>query len=128
MPATWLLALSRVVLAAAFLCIGLIATDVFVRGYRQRMPIMEAVWPVSALYSGPLATWAYRRWGRPQSPRWLEAHGLEQPPEKSPWATYAVGVSHCGAGCTLGDIVAEFIDRAHRLVEGGTRGQSLGAG
>jgi Domain of unknown function (DUF4396) len=25
-----------------------------------------------------------------------------------PWAAVATGVSHCGAGCTLGDIIAEF--------------------
>ncbi len=31
-----------------------------------------------------------------------------QPPDKPGWAVTAVGVSHCGAGCTLGDIVAEF--------------------
>jgi len=70
--------------------------------------VMEAVWPVTALYFGPLAVWAYRRFGRPQSPRYLSERGLQEPPGKPAWATYAVGVSHCGAGCTLGDIVAEF--------------------
>lgn len=24
------------------------------------------------------------------------------------WVTTAIGVSHCGAGCTLGDVIAEF--------------------
>ena len=36
------------------------------------------------------------------------APGRDEPPDKPAWATYAVGVSHCGAGCTLGDIIAEF--------------------
>ncbi len=70
---------------------------------------MEAVWPITALYFGPLAVWAYALWGRPTSGRWLRQHGREEPPEKPAFATYAVGVSHCGAGCTLGDIVAEFM-------------------
>lgn len=67
------------------------------------MWIMEAVWPITALYFGPLALWAYFRWERPQSHRWMEKHG--DPPKKSFAATTAVGVSHCGAGCTLGDII-----------------------
>ncbi|UIJ35536.1 DUF4396 domain-containing protein [Allobranchiibius sp. GilTou73] len=72
------------------------------------MAVMEAVWPVTALYFGPLAIWAYWRFGRTTSPAWLKQNELEQPPEKPGWATIAVGVSHCGAGCTLGDILAEF--------------------
>ena len=28
--------------------------------------------------------------------------------QKLPWLSVAISVSHCGAGCTLGDIIAEF--------------------
>ena len=42
------------------------------------------------------------------SRRWLREHELDQPPGKPKWTTTAIGVSHCGAGCTLGDIIAEF--------------------
>ncbi|NKQ57789.1 DUF4396 domain-containing protein [Amycolatopsis sp. K13G38] len=70
------------------------------------MPVMEAVWPVTALYFGPAAAVGYHRWGRPKSRRWQREHG--DPPDKPGYATTAVGVSHCGAGCTLGDIVSEF--------------------
>jgi len=91
-------------LLLAFACAGLILYDLFGRGYRQRMRIMEAVWPITALYFGPLALWAYRRWGRPQSPKWKEERGGEAP-EKGFAASVAVGDSHCGAGCTLGDII-----------------------
>jgi hypothetical protein len=108
MPGRWLVALSWFALALAFASAALILYDIYGRRYRQRMRIMEAVWPVTALYLGPLAVLAYARWGRPASPRWLEQRGREEPPEKSDWATYAVGVSHCGAGCTIGDVVAEF--------------------
>jgi hypothetical protein len=68
---------------------------------------MEIVWPVTALYSGPLAIAAYWRWGRPQTGKWQQAHG--NAPEKSFPAAIIVGVSHCGAGCTLGDIIGGWL-------------------
>ncbi|HET6878201.1 MAG TPA: DUF4396 domain-containing protein [Jatrophihabitans sp.] len=108
MPPTWLTAVSWIALAAAFASAAVILIDIRGRGYRQMMPVMEWVWPVTGLYFGPLAIWAYRRFGRPKSAKWLHRHGRDEPPDKPHWATVAVGVSHCGAGCTLGDIVAEF--------------------
>lgn len=70
MPAVWLTAVAWVsLLAAAFVAVGAIVYDVFGRGYRQQMGIMEAVWPVTALYFGPLAWLGYRRWGRVNSPK-----------------------------------------------------------
>lgn len=106
MPADWLVRLSWVALALAALCSVAVAADIFVGGYRQRMKVMEAVWPVTALYLGPVAVWLYWRFGRPQSRKWLEHNDRDAPPDKPGWATTAIGVSHCGAGCTLGDIIA----------------------
>ena len=108
MPAAWLVVLAWVALAVAFLCAGAIVYDILGRGYRQHMRVMEVVWPVTALYAGPLALWGYRRFGRPRTRRWLADHDRDEPPGKPCWAAVAVGVSHCGAGCTLGDIIAEF--------------------
>jgi hypothetical protein len=108
MPATWLIVLACVALAVGFLSALVILHDILGRGFRQPMPVMEVVWPVTALYAGPLALWGYHRYGRPKTRRWLADHDREQPPEKPGWATVAVGVSHCGAGCTVGDIIAEF--------------------
>lgn len=83
-------------LAVCFACALVILADRYVLGHRQHMAIMTVVWPVTALYFGPLAVWAYLRYGR-------EPHR-----DKPGWATVAIGVSHCGAGCTLGDIIAEW--------------------
>ncbi|OBB99232.1 DUF4396 domain-containing protein [Mycobacterium sp. 852002-40037_SCH5390672] len=107
-PPPWLTALSWAALALAVGSAIVIMIDIYARGYRQRMRIMEAVWPVTALYFGPVAVWMYWRYGRPNSSRWLQQRGLDQAPDKPKWATIAIGVSHCGAGCTLGDIIAEF--------------------
>ncbi len=61
---------------------------------------------MTALYLGPLDWLAYRRWGRPNSPKLQQERG--EPSYGFP-ASVAVGVSHCGAGCTLGDIIAAFL-------------------
>ena len=92
----WLTVVSVVVLAVGVLSAGWILFDIFGRGRRLRMTVMEAVWPITGLYLGPLAILAYRRWSTPRS---------AEPGQKPFWATVAVGVSHCSGGCTLGDIV-----------------------
>jgi Domain of unknown function (DUF4396) len=108
-PPTWLVWLSWTSLAVAALCAVDILSDIYGRRRRQMMPVMEVVWPVTALYFGPVASVAYRRWGRPKSMRWLCEQGLDEPPDRPFRTKVAVGVSHCGAGCTLGDIVAEWV-------------------
>ncbi|MEX0429056.1 DUF4396 domain-containing protein [Nocardioides sp. DS6] len=106
-PPLWLDVVAWVALGGALACAAWILVDV--RRFRPHMPVMAWVWPITALYAGPLAVWGYCRFGRPTSHRWLAEHDLDEPPSKPRWATVAVGVSHCGAGCTLGDIVAEWI-------------------
>ncbi len=106
MPPTWLTDLSWAALALAFASAAEIVYDIYVHGYRQPMRVMEAVWPITALYFGPVATVAYGAWGRAKASRWEAEHGEQ--PRRPFWTVVAVGVSHCGAGCTLGDVIAEF--------------------
>jgi len=108
MPPMWLTVVAWIALAAGFVSATIVLVDIYVRGYRLKMPVMEAVWSATGLYLGPLAVWGYWRFGRVTSTRWLREHDLQRPPDKPGWAAVAVGVSHCGAGCTIGDIVAEF--------------------
>lgn len=107
MPPTWLTVLAWISLASAFVCTGLIAADIFVRGHRQHVWIMDAVWPLTALYSGPLGWLAYRRWGRLNSPRYRQQAGARG---HYPFSV-SVGISdtHCGAGCALGDVIGEWV-------------------
>lgn len=106
-PPTWLEVVALLSLAVAIACAAAIVWDVYVTGYRQPMGVMEAVWPVTALYTGPLGLWAYASWGRPKSSRYVERHG--EPARRGFATKVAIGASHCGAGCTLGDIVATWI-------------------
>ena len=102
MPPTWLTVLSWVWIGVAFASAALILYDIFGRGYRQRMRIMEVVWPVTSLYLGLLAVFGYVRWGRTGTPKWIQERGER---ETAFPAKVAVGVGHCGSGCTLGDII-----------------------
>jgi len=71
---------------------------------RPKMWIMNLVWPLTALWSGPIGLWAYLRYGR--SSRALAA-------EKQPFSVLvAKGTTHCGSGCMLGDMVAEALSAA----------------
>ena len=47
-----------------FVSAAAIVYDICGRGLRQPMRVMEAVWPITALYLGPLGWPAYARLGR----------------------------------------------------------------
>ena len=87
-------------LALGFGCAGWTLVDIYGRRHRQHLPVMEAVWPLTAVYFGPLAVWAYRRFGHA---------GMGEHTRRPRWPSVAVSVSHCGAGCVLGDVIAEFV-------------------
>ena len=72
----WLTALSWSWIALAVLSVVVIARDVFVGGRHQPTRTMDVVWPLSALYLGPVAVLLYRRWGRPRSTPAVAATGL----------------------------------------------------
>jgi hypothetical protein len=108
----WLYAVSIVALAIAGLSAIVIVVDMLA-GYRQRMWIMNLVWPITALWSGPIARWAYFRIGRLSTHQALRAanqRGEEPAAKDKPFAMdVALAATHCGAGCYFGDIVAEWI-------------------
>lgn len=75
----------------------------------QKMPIMNVVWPVSALFGGVLAVLAHRRLGTPAG----RAGDTQKPPFPG---IVAKGALHCGSGCTLGDLAAEWLAFAAPVV------------
>ena len=67
------------------------------------MWIMNVVWPITALYSGPLGLWAYFKWGT------LSTRNKSKEQQEKPfYQSTAIGALHCGAGCSLGDLIAEW--------------------
>jgi hypothetical protein len=96
-----------------------ILADIVLGGRRQRMRVMEAVWPITALYFGPFGLWAYWSIGRPGampdrrhcgsgSSSSGKTHGRGHR-QKPMWQTTFVSTCHCGGGCTLGDIAGEWL-------------------
>jgi hypothetical protein len=94
-------ALYDAAVAYLWVCAGCTAVLAFqmIRNPRK-MWIMNIVWPVTALYFGPLAVWYYFRYGR------LTKHERARLPF---WHAAALGTTHCGAGCTLGDFAGEWL-------------------
>ena len=80
------------------------------------MGVMDAVWPLTMLYWGPLGLPFYFSFGRAAAPSRTQmpahiqmhehAHGAAEPPM---WQAVFKGAAHCGAGCALGDFAAEWI-------------------
>ncbi|MEG9435574.1 DUF4396 domain-containing protein [Edaphobacter sp. HDX4] len=74
------------------------------------MSVMNLVWPITALYFGPIAVWAYLQFGRARKgPAMPHKEGGHQEKEKPvTWNQVALATSHCGAGCTIADVLTEF--------------------
>jgi hypothetical protein len=104
----------------AFCSAGAIAVDIL-RGRRQPMAVMNFVWPITALYFGPLALWAYWRLSRMSSGASGNDHSHRRPSGKPFWQSVFVGSTHCGAGCVLGDITGEWVVFATGLLVANSR-------
>ena len=104
---TWLMVISWVSVALGVASAWVVAADLLA-GHAQKMWIMNIVWPVTALWSGPLGAWAYFRYGRADekaAQKHQKSHG-----SAPPWPVLVgKAATHCGTGCTLGDIAAELI-------------------
>jgi hypothetical protein len=108
----WLHDLSIAYLALSAVCAAVLAFDLM--RHPQHMGIMNVVWPVTALFGSLWIVWQYFAYGRLASHE--KAHAAmerrEQPPNKTetPFPVMvANGALHCGSGCTLGDICAEWL-------------------
>jgi hypothetical protein len=98
--------LAWISIALAFLCAVWIALDE--TKHPQSMAIMNVVWPVTALYLSVFAVWAYFTLGRRYTRAAMQHSEPHSQHKGLTAAQVAVGTSHCGAGCMLADIVAEF--------------------
>ena len=92
----WLTDLSSASVAMGIVCAVVIEIDE--ARHPHKMWVMNLVWPLCALFGGLLWLAGYWRWGR------ADARG-----ETSMAVAVAKASSHCGAGCTLGDLIAEWL-------------------
>ncbi len=100
----WLHILSTGMLAAGIVIAMIIAFDEL--QHPQAMAIMDVVWPITALFGTFFALAAYAAYGRQSGKRRRGGHGDNSTP-------FAVSVgkatTHCGSGCTVGDLIAEWL-------------------
>lgn len=77
--------------------------------YPQSMKVMNIVWPLTALWAGLLALWAFFSF---EGKRLNDSDGagmnMNMNMGTSPfWQKIALSTFHCGAGCTLADMIGE---------------------
>lgn len=79
------------------------------RKHKQSMRIMGIVWPLTMLWASWIGLIAYISFGRQKhkaEPMDMD-HKMDMPHSK--WQGIALSTLHCGAGCTLADIIGESI-------------------
>ena len=111
----WFHILSIAALGFGALCTLVVVVDV--ARHPQKMMVMNVVWPVTALFGTALTVWGYFRYGRQSSRQAMaEAHNTGErseegtPADSQPYpAVVGKGALHCGAGCMIGDILAEWL-------------------
>jgi hypothetical protein len=123
----WLHILAWVSITVCLLCALGLTLHTLLRP--QKMAIMSVVWPITALYLGPIAVVLYRRAlpvseKKPMPPAIKAA--MERHKDDPPTLLQnTLAVFHCGAGCSLGDLIAESIVPALGITFAGAFGSKL---
>lgn len=97
MPPVWLSGFAAWWIPLSILSALVVLADIFLLGHRQHMGVMEAVWPLTMLYWGPVGLIFYFWFGR-------AGHD-----DRPMWQAVFNGATHCGAGCALGDFIGDWI-------------------
>lgn len=114
-----------------FICSGFVIALIIANNLmhnKQPMKIMNTVWVLTALWGSYLALWAYFKLGkvnRQQQSKSMDMKpdmkmkmdmNMQNMPMNMPmrnmnrphWHSIALSALHCGAGCTLADIIGEW--------------------
>lgn len=101
------------IVALFFILSGLVAAIMIafdLRRHPQPMKIMNPVWILTGLWGSILALTAYYAFGRAlqtKKPMNMPMAGMKM--ESRPhWQSITLSALHCGAGCTLADIMGEW--------------------
>jgi hypothetical protein len=101
----WLHVLSIAALLLGAMCAAWVLVDVL--RHLQKMMVMNVVWPVTALFGTLMTVFGYLRFGRAIS---CETAMAPSPAKHQPFAAIVGKAAlHCGAGCMIGDLVAEWL-------------------
>lgn len=122
-------------LSLFFVCSGIVSAMIIaydLNRHPQSMKIMNAVWILTGLWGSYLALWGYYKFGRnkPDETGMSMSENMDMdmkmdmskdadmdmdmkmdmpmPSSASKWQPIALSALHCGAGCTLADIIGEW--------------------
>lgn len=125
-PPQWMTWLAIIYIASSLLSTLVISFDILA-GHRHDMWIMDLVWPITALYASVATVYAYLKIGRADPAEDSLAEDADiladggEADGKAFWQTVGIGDTHCGSGCTIGDIIAEtfvFFVPIYLIVDG----------
>lgn len=98
---------------SGFVCTLIMLVDIFPHR-RQSMKIMEAVWPLTGLWAswaGLIAYWKLGRSSKKKPMMHMQDMNMQEfsmhKPHPLHWQSIALSTLHCGAGCTLADLLGE---------------------
>jgi hypothetical protein len=94
-----------------------VSYDMFKKKHIQKMTIMNVVWPVTVFYLVPIGIWAYFHLGHSYSSKsssdqkhLIKSHEYKNAKSNRKfWERIFVSATHCGAGCTIGDVLSTWI-------------------
>ena len=124
----WLHLLSWVFVPLGIISAGFVTLDI-ARRAPQPMKVMQYVWPINALWAGIFGLPIYWKLGR-MGPRLARTRSTTNMPDMDMktmedtarpfWQSVTIGTLHCGAGCSLADLVGPFIFRALPFMAAGS--------
>jgi hypothetical protein len=108
-------------------CAALVAVDI-ARRAPQPMTVMRYVWPINTLWAGVFGLLVYWKLGR-MGPRSASGAAMKMSgtamkmmdePKRPFWQSVVTGTLHCGAGCSLADMVGPFVFAAAPFMVAGS--------
>jgi hypothetical protein len=108
-------------------CAAFVAVDI-ARRAPQPMTVMRYVWPINTLWAGVFGLLVYWKLGR-MGPRSASASTMKMSgtamkmmdePKRPFWQSVVTGTLHCGAGCSVADMVGPFVFAAAPFMVAGS--------
>lgn len=125
----WLTIIAWISLGLSFISFIYVASDI--KKHPQNMKVMNLVWPLTTLFGSVVWVIAYRKWGRARSAmsqaKMNSSNTMNQMnmkdnmvqnskdmtmtdmPKSSMPVSVFIGTCHCGAGCSLADLIIEWL-------------------
>lgn len=103
----WINIISWISLIIAIICFIVVLIDII--KHPQKMKIMNIVWPVTMLFGSIIWLAAYFKWGKNKTNKSMKMMpGMKMTGHKMPVSVF-IGTCHCGAGCSLADLIVEWV-------------------